>query len=395
MVSEGGGKPASATCSSTPGLRGVIFGGLHRLSWYHPHLEVSRNAPFSTGQARSLLGLGLAALCVVLGAQAAAEGITSGSSGASRAKVVTVYNPEAISAFLPRPDVVRDMVTRGVTNITHKTSLKEAWLSLLSKSDVVGIKVYSLPGANSGTRPAVVTAVIEGLLSAGLPPKNIIIWDKQATDLRLAGYFDLAEKYGVRAAGSAQAGYETTNAYESAILGSLVWGDVEFGRKGFGVGRKSFVSKLVSDEITKIINISPLLNHNLAGVSGNLYSLAIGSVDNVSRFEGDPARLAVAVPEIYALPSLSDRVVLSIVDALICQYEGGERGRLHSSSTLNELWFSKDPVALDVLALQEVDRQRGMPRVQSTRENMDLYNNAALLELGVSDPNRITVERVQ
>ena len=54
-------------------------------------------------------------------------------------------------------------------------------------------------------------------MSAGLPPKNIIIWDKQATDLRLAGYFDLAEKYGVRAAGSAQAGYETTNAYESAI----------------------------------------------------------------------------------------------------------------------------------------------------------------------------------
>ena len=49
-------------------------------------------------------------------------------------------------------------------------------------------------------------------------------------------------------------------------------------------------------EITKIINVTPLLNHNLAGVSGNLYSLAIGSVDNVVRFDSDPERLATAIP---------------------------------------------------------------------------------------------------
>ena len=86
-----------------------------------------------------------------------------------------------------------------------------------------------------------------------------------------------------RVAGSAQAGYDEKTFYEAAFLGNLVWGDLEFGKKGEGIGRKSFVSKLVSREITKIINITPLLNHNLAGVSGNLYSLAIGSVDNIVR----------------------------------------------------------------------------------------------------------------
>lgn len=311
-----------------------------------------------------------------------------------RARVVVVNNPQAVEAFCPRPDIVRAMVERGITHLTGKTTVPAAWRSLVSTQDIVGIKVYCAPGPNSGTRPAVVAAAVEGLLAAGLPPSHIIVWDKQVTDLRLAGYFDLADRYGIRVAGSAQAGYERTNAYDSALIGNLVWGDSEFGKEGVGVGRKSFVSRLVTQQMTKIINITPLLNHNLAGVSGNLYSLAIGSVDNVARFESDTGRLATAIPEIYALPALSDRVVLNVVDALLCQYEGGERSLLHYSATLNELRFSRDPVALDVLSLQDLDRERRAASAPSTKQNLDLYNNAALLELGISDLKRIDVDRV-
>jgi hypothetical protein len=286
------------------------------------------------------------------------------------------------------------MVERAITNLTGKASLAESWRCFVSTQDVVGIKVFSLPGANSGTRPAVVAAVVEGLLAADVPPKNVIVWDKQVTDLRLAGFFALAERYGIRVAGSAQAGYDENISYPSPVIGNLVWGDLEFGRKGDGIGRKSFVSKLVSHQMTKIINVSPLLNHNLAGVSGNLYSLASGSVDNFVRFESDPGRLATAVPEIYALPELSDHVVLNIVDALICQYEGGERGLLHYSATLNELRFSRDPVALDVLSIQELERQRLASHAPEVKPSLELYNNAGLLELGVSDLKAIQVDRV-
>jgi len=158
------------------------------------------------------------------------------------------------------------------------------------------------------------------------------------------------------------------------------------------VGRKSFVSTLVSREITKIINITPLLNHNEAGVSGNLYSLASGSADNLIRFEYSPATLATAIPEIYSLPALSDHVVLNITDALICQYEGGERGLLHYSATLNQLRFSLDPVALDVLSIQELDRLRQNAHAPSVKPNSKLYSNAALLQLGVNDLKRIQVD---
>jgi hypothetical protein len=318
----------------------------------------------------------------------------SSTNSLPRARVVSVYDPAATEAFQPRPEVVRRMVNRGISDLSGKGTVAEAWLSLVSTQDIVGIKVFSTPGPNSGTRLAVVAPVVEGLLAAKLPPKHIIVWDKQATELRLSGFNGLAERYGIRVAGGAQAGYDEKTFYDTALLGNLVWGDSEFGKKGPGAGRKSFVSQLVSRELTKIINITPLLNHNLAGVSGNLYGLASGSVDNFNRFEVDPGRLATAVPEIYALPALSDHVVLNIVDALICQYEGEERGLLHYSAILNELRFSRDPVALDVLSLQELERQRQAANAPTIKTNLDLYRNAALLELGVSDPKLIQVDRL-
>ncbi len=317
-----------------------------------------------------------------------------GANETPRARVVTIYDPAATEAFRARPEVVRAMVNCGITNFTGKATVAEAWRSLVSTQDIVGLKVYSVPGPNSGTRPAVVAGVIEGLLAAGLPATNIVIWDKQESDLRLAGFYELAQKYGVRVAASLSAGYDTNNYYDKPFIGTLVWSDVEFGKTGPGVGRKSFVSRLVCRELTKIINLTPLLNHNLAGVSGNLYSLAEASVDNMARFEADPTRLARAIPEIYNLPPLCDHVALNIVDALLCQYEGGERGLLHYSAVLNELRFAKDPVALDVLSLQELERQRGHAEAPSVRPNKDLYSNAALLELGTDDPKQIKVERI-
>ncbi len=308
-----------------------------------------------------------------------------------------VQDRDATDSFRPDPQKIRAMMDRGLTNLTGKATAAAAWRSLLTPQDVVGIKVFSAPGRNSGTRPTVVAAVVEGLLAAGMPPTNIIVWDKHAMDLRDAGFFELGGRLGIRVAGSADAGYDdAAQAYESPLLGNLVWGDLEFGKDREGVGRKSFVSKLVSRQMTKIINVTPLLNHNQAGVSGNLYSLAMGSVDNTMRFEADPDRLATAVPDIYNLPALGDRVVLNIVDALICQYEGGERGLLHYSAVLNQLRFSRDPVALDVLSIRELEQQRRKAKAPSVRPNLQLYNNAdEFLDLGVSDLKRIQVDNAR
>jgi hypothetical protein len=310
---------------------------------------------------------------------------------------VSVENPAAISNFQANADIVQTMVNCGITNLTGKATVAVAWRSLVSTQDVVGIKVFSEPGMLTGTRPAVAAAVIHGLLDAGVPPQNIVIWDKHAYDLRAAGFFDLAVQLGVRAAGGAETGYDPTNFYrpDTAVIGNLVWGDLEFGQTNAGVGRNSFVSKLVSRQITKIISIAPLLNQEDVGVCGHLYSLALGSVDNTRRFEGDGYRLATAVPEIYALPILGDRVVLNITDALIGQYEGGSRSLLHYSSVLNQLWFSRDPVALDMLSIKELDSERRARGAPQLNPNLELYANANLLQLGENNLEKIHVEKIK
>ncbi len=340
------------------------------------------------------------------GSAQAAEGKTVvGASGASNptnppSRVVIAYHPQATDAFKPRPEVVRELASMALTNLTKTTSTRAAWKSLVGTNDIVGLKVHSAPGADSGTRPAVVAALIEQLLDFGLPPSRIIIWDRQRADLRRAGFYELAEKYAVRVEGSVNAGFDPNTFYDpdEPVVGPLIWSDLEFGKTGTGVGRRSYVSKLVQ-EMTRIVIVTPMLNHNTAGVIGHLYSLALGSVDNTMRFENEFLHLKSAVPELFALPALGDRVVLCVTDALICQYEGEERGLLHYSAPLNQLRFSRDPVALDLLSLRELQRQRTLstqpvPQHPSPASLQELFDNAALLELGHADDAKIRIEYV-
>ena len=309
------------------------------------------------------------------------------------ARVVVVSDPNAEVNYQANYAVVDAMVRRGILSFTNKKTVAAAWRSLVSTQDVVGIKVMSAAGEISGTRPAVVAAVVDGLVEAGVPRSHIVIWDKRADQLRAAGYFKLASLLNVRAEGAMDSGYERTNFYlpDSAVVGQLVYGDLEFGQKGDGVGRKSFVTKILSHQITKIISIAPLLSQPATGVTGHLYSLAFGSVDNTMRFENDSEHLAEAIPEINALPSVGDRVVLNITDALIAQYEGGASVELHYSTALNQLWFSGDPVALDTMAIREIARERKANSDVGFDPNLEIYTNAVLLQLGINDPSKIKV----
>lgn len=319
-------------------------------------------------------------------------GVQGFDQDSGRSRVLIIKHPAATQAFTPQPEPIREMVARGILSFSGAANEEEAWSNLVSTQDVLGIKVHSAPGPMSGTRPVLVAKLIESLLKSGAKPQQIVIWDRRYVDLRLAKYDELAQKYGVAVAGALDEGYDEKTFYPTPLLGKMVYGDLEFGKKGEGIGRNSYVSKLLTQRITKIINVTPLLNHNQAGVSGTLYGLAMGSVDNILRFE-ETERLATAVPEIYALPELADRVVLNIVDALICQYRGEERGYLHYSTPLNELWFSKDPVALDALALQVLERNRVDTKIP--KSTLQIYSNAALMDLGVADTNRIRIERVE
>ena len=314
---------------------------------------------------------------------------------AKGSQVVIVRDPRATIAFAPQAGPIEAMFKLGFLQATHKATLREAWLSLVTTQDLVGLKVYSAPGAISGTRPAVAQAVVRSWLEAGLPRDHIVLWDRRLSDLRRAGFLDLADRLGIECAGAEESGYDDKVFYESPILGTLIYGDYELAIKDRpGTGRKSFVSRLVTRRLTKIVNLSPLLVHGQAGVAGNLYSLTMGSVDNTQRFEVDSRRLTTAIPEIYAMEAVGDKAVFHIVDALICQYQGELSAQLHYSTSLDQLRLSKDPVALDVLSIKEIKRQRQAMHMPAIPAELDIYANASFLELGAWEERKIEVRNL-
>lgn len=311
-----------------------------------------------------------------------------------RSRVIAIQDNWATAAFEPRPQRVQTMVERGIRQLSGATNTADAWRTYVSTQDVVGLKVYSAPGSIIGTRPVVVAEVIQGLLNAGLAASNIVVWDKRLSDLRHAGFGTLENRFGIQLAGAQDEGYDEGTFYEAPLLGHLIWGDHEFGTTNKVAGRKSFVTKLLTQRLTKIITISPLLKHYEAGVTGALYSLGFGALDNTARFEAEASRMADPLPEIIAMPAVGDKAVLHITDALLCQYEGDNNAFLRYSTPLNELWFSTDPVALDELGIKEVQRQRRLAGLSPLKASLDIYHNAALLQLGNSEERLILMELI-
>ncbi|MDP7051637.1 MAG: hypothetical protein QF600_06905 [Verrucomicrobiota bacterium] len=421
--------------------------------------------------------------------------LTTVACGASEpgARVVKVHNAAASrpakgrAYFKPQPAEVRRMVDVGIRHWTNQDTSAAGWRTLISPQDIVGIKVNAAPGPVIGTRPSVARAVASALIDAGIPSKNIVIWDKSRDDLHRSGFFQVGRDLNMEVRDSIGAGFERHIYHPIAGLKEpLERGDLEYGK--LKISNRSHLTRLVSRRFTRIIQISPLLYHNSAGVDGCLHGLAIGSVDNTRRLHKYKVYLDEAVPKIHrmaanyhlladvdygnqlekaknslkglappgvtkeysfyyesedsenALPPLralgkafadakgkkhgqvaqviiespdkkhicavkfypdgrvehwppQSKACLHIVDALLCQFSGGDKLRLQYTAVMNELRFSSDPVALDVLSLADIEQNARAARLNLKTLNRDICRYAALLNLGVDNPDLIKVDR--
>src|SRR5258705_30776 len=132
--------------------RPPISNDQHAASWYHSRSTVSRNAQsYLRNFSGFLMPMAFAAYC----AAASVERITPATAAPSQPRVVVVRDLQATYAFKADPQIVSNMVAKATVQVTGKSNLAAAWQSLATTQDVIGLKVYSSPGANSGTRPAV------------------------------------------------------------------------------------------------------------------------------------------------------------------------------------------------------------------------------------------------
>src|SRR5213593_861421 len=78
-------------------------------------------------------------LCALLwcSVPAADSAAAPGRELVKRSRVVMAREPDATVAFIPQPERIPPILQRGLTNLTGKPTLAEAWRSLVSTQDTV------------------------------------------------------------------------------------------------------------------------------------------------------------------------------------------------------------------------------------------------------------------
>ncbi|MBA2623383.1 MAG: DUF362 domain-containing protein [Chthoniobacterales bacterium] len=321
---------------------------------------------------------------------------------ASPAIVYSVREPAAIVQYRTDAAIVRGMVNRLVLGVTGKPDIASAWASLVLPTDKVGIKISAAGGELFTTHRDVVDAIVEGLAAAGVSRSGIIVWDRQLGGTKEAGFRRGAGGYQLLSI-EPRNGYDPKATFTAPVMGRLVWGDLAYiPRRGENplnsesknTSSTSHFAKLVTTRLTKIINVPTMSDSASAGLAGCLYNMTLPNIDNWRRFTQFETLGAFGMAEIYADPVIRNKVVLHIMDGLLAAYAGGPES--HPSYAVHEatMLASKDPVAIDTLALRRIERLRANAKLPPIGELAAHVQIAGQMGLGVADPTRIELREL-
>ena len=264
--------------------------------------------------------------------------------------IVEVKSSAVIAQNRVNSDVVRRMMERGMMELTGASTPQKAWQLFLRKDDVVAIKVNASGLPYCVSSPEIVLEIIRALNGVGIPPQHIFLYERYTEQLDLVGYYAVVPEQ-VRVVGLNGSHQELGGFDKNTYAERSFFGEEE---------TRSYLAKLVSQVVTKIINVPNLKDHSAAGVTGCLKNIAYGSFDNVARSHKIPTtRTKTFIGQLCSMEPLKSKTVLQIMDGLRGVYHGGPFAR-----NQNYLWypgliyFGTDPVAIDRVELDIVEAKR-------------------------------------
>ena len=316
--------------------------------------------------------------------------------------VYAVRNPDSIKQYKTNPHIVREMVNRLVMAVTGESDVAKAWGSLVSPSERVGIKISAAGGELFTTHHDIVNAIVDGLAAAGHPRSSIVVWDRSLGGIKEAGYRPSVDGYQVKAI-APHDGFDAKAMQSAPLVGKLIWGDFEYvGDTGKmplfadadATSNVSHFSKIISNDVDKVINIPVMSVSETNGIAGCIYNMTIPNIDNWRRFAQGSRFGAGSLAEIYANPLIAKKVVLNLMDGLIAQYAGGPQPQPYYAVHYATLFASKDPVALDAVALKRLEEWRKRGNLRPVGPVAAYIDFASQLGLGNSAANRIEVKDI-
>lgn len=258
-------------------------------------------------------------------------------------------------------DVLKAMLEQGLKAVMDVSSGRDAWHQLLSEDDIIGIKLNGLQSQGLRTNPPVTRALLTSLMDAGFKPQSIVLIEAEpgAVEVR------------------------TRPALEG----------VDPQPTDFGSGKDRF-KKYLTEQVTALINVPLLRDHNIAGVSIGLKNLSHGTIATPWNFHEDNCDPYIA--DINALPLIKEKYKLTICNALRAVFENGPDASPLWTWNFGGLLLSTDPVALDAAGLSIIsDRRRGKGRPPLERVGRPPTYIQTANRRGLGEADLSKVERVK
>lgn len=338
---------------------------------------------------------------------AAASG-SLGLPGPYPGRVVAVEHPASIVSGNYQAEPVRNMMRKGMTELTGATDWVEAWRAFFEPGDVVALKVCPVGGRAISSDGLVLREVVEGLKQAGVRLSDMFVYNRYRREMFTAGIPQWVPE-GLRITWASEAynkiqhdieGYDRDTFVELAL--AMPGQDIREEKV-----RRSYVSKLLVRQVNKVINLPVLKHHDAAGVTIALKNLSHGFVNNVERSHATSTLNATGtfIPAILDHPVFRQKVVLNIVDGVRAQWDGGPGGRPQFIWEHKTMYFGTDPVALDKTGWKVIDQKRvenGLAPVAGGKaSNVNRFSFpqvehielAGILGLGEFDDAKIDVKR--
>jgi uncharacterized protein (DUF362 family) len=305
-----------------------------------------------------------------------------GMPGPYPGRVVSVKAQGSIDATGAIVDeVVRGMMDRGMRALTGAPDTLSAWRRFFVPEDVVGIKVNAGGVPHVVSSPAVVAEICRQLLAVGVAPANVVVFERFKNQLDGIPYAQHLPQ-GVEVL-AAEAGNRRS---ENRSYDPDTYVEVDF----FGEDdTRSNMMRLVTQRLTKIVNVPNMKDHGATGVTGCLKNVAYGCFSNVARSHSrGQTHTRTSVGTFTSVEPLRSRTVLQVMDGLRAVWHGGPFAKTtRFVFEPRQIMFGTDPVAIDRLLLDIIDDKRkaeGAISVWDRSEKYLRFNDAGSRD---ADPN--------
>jgi uncharacterized protein (DUF362 family) len=336
---------------------------------------------------------------------------SSETPGPYRGAVTRVYSQSVIDTATEEIDqaCVDKMLSAGMKGLTGATADRDAWAAFFSPGDVVGIKVNCSGAPVIRASPEVVSGIVRNLISVGVKPANIYIYERFLGQL-VSVHYERFVPEGVQITAIETPPTSLMNYDPRTYVDVSFFGEDD---------TRSNLARLVTERFTKIINVPNAKEHQASGVTGCLKNLAYGDFSNVARSHmREQTNTLSFIGTLASVEPLRSKCVLNIMDGIRAIWHGGPFSEEQKYRFYPKLMmFGTDPVAMDRLLLDLIEDKRKAegapslwdrsPALLDSHAHLDFHKNTFLREpghieyaaksfgLGEYDLNRIKVSSLE